>query len=120
MTTFTATTVITDHLEANSASIEELRVGKPILTQRGDIAYHFKVKKTLCRGALEEGDVVGFFQDSNGNPGIERLDHTNASTARMAGVISRSAYLEARAPADDAERGKLITDISRICVKLMK
>ena len=95
-----AGTVITDHLEANSANIEELRVGKPILTQRGDIAYHFRVKKSLCRGTLEEGDVVGFFQDSKGNPAIERLNRHNAANARMAGVISRSAYLEARTPAD--------------------
>ena len=105
---YAAGTVITDHLEANSANIEELRVGKPILTQRADIAYHFKVKKSLCRGKLEEGDVVGFFQDSNGNPAIERLNHQNVASARMAGVISRSAYLEARAPVDE-DQGKQAT-----------
>lgn len=100
--------MVTDHLEAKSAVIDELQVKKPIVTPRGDIAYHFRLEKSDHDLPLEEGDVIGFFGEPHGKSHIERLTHFNASEAKMAGVISRSAYLEAKTPAEDEVKGKEI------------
>jgi len=100
-----ASEVITDRLEAKSAVIEELRVTKPVVTQRGDIAYHFKLDTTDHDVPLEEGDIVGVFEGPDGESHIEKLTHFNASKAAMAGVISRSAYLEAKTPAEVENKG---------------
>ena len=43
---------------------------------------------------------MGFFPDDEGPATIEPLSSDNASQAVMAGVISRSAYVEAHAPPD--------------------
>lgn len=107
-----ASEVVTDRLEAKSAVINELQVNKPILTPRGDIAYHFKLEKSSHDLPLEEGDVVGFFGEPHGKSHIEKLTHFNASKAKMAGVISRSAYLEAKTPAED--EGKDLSDL--VCI----
>lgn len=104
--------VITDRLEAKSAFVHQLQVDKPIVTQRGDIAYHFPLNKSAHDGALEEGDVIGFFGEPHEKSHIEKLTHFNASRAKMAGVISRSAYLEAKTPAED--EAKASSDV--VCV----
>lgn len=78
---------------------------KPVVTQRGDIAYHFKLTKADHDLPLEEGDIVGVFEGPDGKSYIEKLTHFNASKATMAGVISRSAYLEAKTPAEDEDKG---------------
>ena len=96
---------MTDRLDAKSATINELQVKKPIVTQRGDIAYHFKLSKAEHDLPLEEGDIVGFFEGPDGKTHIEKLTHFNSSKAKMAGVISRSAYLEAKTPGEDEEKG---------------
>ena len=101
-----ASEVITDRLEAKSAVIDELQVNKPVVTQRGDIAYHFKLDKAQHDLPLEEGDIVGFFESPDGKSHIERLTHFNSPRAKMAGVISRSAYLEAKTPAEGEDKGK--------------
>lgn len=101
-----ATEVVTERLEAKSAVIDELQVNKPILTPRGDIAYHFRLEKSTHDLPLEEGDVIGFFEGPDGKSHIEKLTHFNASKAKMAGVISRSAYLEAKTPAEAEVKGK--------------
>ena len=100
-----ASEVITDRLEAKSAVIDELRVTKPIVTQRGDIAYHFKLDTADHDLPLEEGDIVGVFEGPDGQSHIEKLTHFNASKVTMAGVISRSAYLEAKTPGEDENKG---------------
>ena len=46
---------------------------------------------------FDEGDVVGFFEDSRGDTVIDLLTSENAHEARLAGVISRSAYLKGHA-----------------------
>ncbi|PFX23603.1 uncharacterized protein LOC111332759 [Stylophora pistillata] len=116
-----AAEIITNRLDAQSALINELRVKKPILTQKGDIAYHFKLNKTELDLPLEEGDIIGFFESSSGNTHIEKLTQFNASKAKMAGVISRSAYLEARTPADGEEKGldDLVCVIGMVNVKVL-
>ncbi|XP_048583347.1 uncharacterized protein LOC116609536 isoform X2 [Nematostella vectensis] len=115
--------IITDHLVAQTAIIEELRVNSPILSQRGDIAYHFPLKKSLKTEseALEEGDVIGFFEDPDGATYIQRLTHFNAKKAKSAGVISRSAYLEAKAPTDSDQKDldEVVCVIGMVGVKVM-
>ena len=108
--------VITDRLEAKSAFVHQLQVDKPIVTQRGDIAYHFPLNKSAHDGALEEGDVIGFFGEPHEKSHIEKLTHFNASRAKMAGVISRSAYLEAKTPAEDEAKGKFEDVTEKICL----
>lgn len=75
------------------------------MTQRGDIAYHFPMNKSDLEIALEEGDVIGFFGEPYEKTHIEKLTYFNAFKAKMAGVVSRSAYLEAKTPAEDEEKG---------------
>ena len=81
-------------------------MSKPIVTQRGDIAYHFKLDAADHDLPLEEGDIVGVIEGPDGKSHIEKLTHFNASKATMAGVISRSAYLEAKTPAEEENKGK--------------
>ena len=99
--------IITDHLEAKTATIEELRITKPILTQRGDIAYHLPFDKSLLDDdeEFEEGDVIGCFEDPDGKSCIQKLTHFNAHKFKLAGVISRSAYLEAKVNIEDDKGG---------------
>lgn len=99
--------VITEHLVAQTAIIDELQINKPMLTQRGDIAYHFPLEKSLKdeNEEFEEGDVIGFFEDPDGKTYIQKLTHFNAKNVKLAGVISRSAYLEAKANLENTEKG---------------
>lgn len=110
-----ASEIVTDRLEAKSAVIDELQVNKPVVTQRGDIAYHFRLKKAEHDPPLEEGDIAGVFEAPDGKTYIEKLTHFNASKAKMAGVISRSAYLVAKTPAEDEDRGKDSSGSARCC-----
>lgn len=116
-----ASEVVTDRLEAKSAVINELQVNKPIVTPRGDIAYHFQLEKSAHDLPLEEGDVIGVFGEPHGKSHIEKLTHFNASKAKMAGVISRSAYLEAKAPAKGEEKATsdLVCVIGMVDVKVL-
>ena len=98
--------VITDHLEAATANIKHLKVNHPIQTPRGDVAYHFKLKDCPKNIQLEEGDLIGFFENPHdGKSEIRRLTCDNARYAKLAGVISRSAWLEGKTPGDD-DKGK--------------
>jgi hypothetical protein len=98
--------VITDHLEAATANIKHLKVNHPIQTPRGDVAYHFKLKDCPKNIQLEEGDLIGFFENPHdGKSEIRRLTCDNARFAKLAGVISRSAWLEGKTPGDD-DKGK--------------
>ena len=71
-----------------------------IQTPRGDIAYHLRLTNPDLYQTLDEGVVVGFFADEGGVATIEPLSNENVSQAVMAGVISRSAYVEAHAPSE--------------------
>jgi len=98
-------------LKAQQASIDKLSFGCMMQTSKGDIAYHLKLTNPDMYQILEEGVVVGFFPNDEGMATIEPLSNENAPQAVMAGVISRSAYVEAHAPLD---REKEQTDI--VCV----
>ena len=98
--------MITDHLEAATANIQQLKVNRPIQTARGDVAYHFKLKDCPKDVQLTEGDLIGFFENpKSGKSEIRPLTCDNARYAKMAGVISRSAWLEGKTPGDD-DKGK--------------
>ena len=91
-----------EHLEAKRAHIEHLSfVVSSAANKKADIGYHFKLKDPNVYDDFEEGDVVGFFKDDNGTTSIQLLDNKNGKNAFMAGVISRSAYLEATPPMDE-------------------
>ena len=91
-----------DYLEAKRAHIEQLSfVVSNAGNRKADIGYHIKLKDPNACDNFEEGDVVGFFKDDDGGTSIQLLDNKNGKEAFMAGVITRSAYLEARPPMDD-------------------
>lgn len=103
--------LVVKHLTAQQANIDCLTFSCMMQTPRGDIAYHLRLTNPdLCQ-TLDEGVVVGFFGDDGGVATIEPLSNENVSQAVMAGVISRSAYVEAHAPSE-SDKGQ--TDI--VCV----
>ncbi|XP_068741308.1 uncharacterized protein [Montipora capricornis] len=106
--------VLTDYLEAQRARIENLTVVNLMETRKGDIAYHLNLTETARRRPdLEEGDVIAFLANNKtGQTEIEKLSYENSQHALMAGVISRSAYLNAHAPRNDFEKGATDT----VCV----
>ncbi|XP_073242440.1 uncharacterized protein [Porites lutea] len=112
--TLNAEKVLTDHLEAQRARIEDLRVVKMVTTGNADIAYHLNLTESAQRRPdLEEGDVIAFVTNAKtGQTEIEKLTQENTQRALMAGVISRSAYLYAHAPSHDVEKGRTET----VCV----
>lgn len=81
------------YLEAEFSRIKTLEV-EQILTRNHDIAYFIK-RKDPDGIPFDEGDVVGFFANDKGEAVIDLLTSENARQARLAGVISRSAYLKA-------------------------
>ena len=99
--------LVVKHLKAQQANIDKLSFGCMMQTSKGDIAYHLKLTNPDTYHNHEEGVVVGFFPDDEGMATIEPLTSENAPQAVMAGVISRSAYLEAHAPLD-TEKGKWV------------
>lgn len=92
--------LVVNHLKAQQANIDNLTVTCLLQTRRGDIAYHLRLTDPSLYQILDEGVVVGFFPNDEGMAEIEPLSSENASRAVMAGVISRSAYVEAQAPLD--------------------
>ena len=86
-------------MRAKSANIDSLKCEDlKICEGRADIGYRFKLKDPDLCEEFDEGDVVGFFKDDHGTASIKLLDSKNGKEAIMAGVISRSAYLEATPP----------------------
>lgn len=100
--------VLTEYLEAQRALITDLRVVN-MTTENADIAYHLNLTESARRRPdLEEGDVIAFLGNTKtGQTEIEKLSHENSGRAVMAGVISRSAYINAHAPRHDVEKGKV-------------
>lgn len=90
--------LVVNHLKAQQANIDILTFSCMMQTPKGDIAYHLRLTNPDLYQTLDEGVVVGFFADDEGVATIEPLSSENASQAVMAGVISRSAYVEAHAP----------------------
>ena len=95
------TTLVTDSLIARTAIIDDLVLGNlstcgTMSTSNADIAYHLKIKDEEVGMELEEGDVVGFFTDKDdGGTYIKLLRSSDAESAVHAGVVSRSAYINA-------------------------
>ncbi|EDO31184.1 predicted protein [Nematostella vectensis] len=116
----TTEALLTDYLEAQRASIKELHVKKMICTPNADIAYHVELKGPYYRSKdQEEGDVVGFFeQEKTGKTVIALLTHDNAREARMAGVISRSAYLQGNVPSGNLGMTDTVCVIGIVRVKV--
>ena len=93
---------VLEHLEANRAHIDHLSFRVSTAGEKkADIGYHFKLKDPDVCDDFDEGDVVVFSKDDNGSASIQLLDSKNGKEAFMAGVISRSAYIEATPPMDE-------------------
>lgn len=111
---------VIEHLEAKRAHIEHLSfVVSSAGDKKADIGYHFKLKDTSVYDDYEEGDVVGFFKDEDGSSSMQLLNNKNGKEAFMAGVISRSAYLEATPPMDEDDATDVVCVIGVIKVKCM-
>ncbi|XP_078376588.1 uncharacterized protein LOC144659922 isoform X2 [Oculina patagonica] len=109
---------VLEHLEAKRAHIEHLSfVVSNAGAKKADIGYHFKLKDPDVCDDFDEGDVVGFYKDDNGTASIQLLDNKNGKEAFMAGVISRSAYLEATPPMDDDDPTDVVCVIGIIKVR---
>lgn len=109
---------VIEHLEAKRAHIDHLsfRVSSPD-DRKADIGYHFKLKNPDVCDDFEEGQVVGFFKDEDGTSSIQLLDNKNGKEAFMAGVITRSAYLEATPAMHDDDETDVVCVIGVIKVK---
>lgn len=105
-------------LEAEFAKIKTVEC-EQIRTKNHDIAYYIKRKHD--ESEFEEGDVVGFFVSATGETVIDLLTSENAGDARLAGVISRSAYLVGNTERNDSERNDadLVCIIGEIEVKVV-
>ncbi|XP_074634153.1 uncharacterized protein LOC141892713 [Acropora palmata] len=109
---------VIEHLEAKQAHIEHLSfVSSSPGDRKADIGYHFKLKDPGVCDDFEEGQVVGFFEDEDGKTSIELLNNSNGKKAFMAGVITRSAYLEATPEIEDDGETDTVCVIGVIKVK---
>ncbi|XP_058954341.2 uncharacterized protein [Pocillopora verrucosa] len=108
---------ICQQIEADIAKIKDLEV-EQIKTANHDIAYYVKRQN---ESQFEEGDVVGFFERKTGGTVIDFLTSDNAHEARLAGVISRSAYLVGNTGQYDEEEddADLVCIIGQIKVKVI-
>ena len=87
---------VVDHLEASRAKIDYLTFSKMKPQGNADLGYHIQLGDPEVCGQYREGDIVAFCEGENGQTEIELLTNKNINSAFLAGVISRSAYLEAR------------------------
>ncbi|CAH3131642.1 unnamed protein product [Porites lobata] len=109
---------VIEHLDAKRAYIEHLTFKVQEAGHRkADIGYHFRLKDPNACDDFEEGDVVGFYKDDDGHSSIQLLDNKNGKDAFMAGVISRSAYLEATPPMNENDDTDVVCVIGVIQVK---
>lgn len=68
-------------------------------TTKADLAYYMKLKEADKYDDLEEGDIVGFYEDEeSGETYIQRLRSNNIHNALHAGVVSRSHWLAGHKP----------------------
>ena len=100
--------ILVDQLDAKTAKVDKL-VAKDfevngggrfhVETTNADLAYYMKLKEADKYDDLEEGDIVGFYEDEeSGETYIQRLRSNNIHNALHAGVISRSHWLAGHKP----------------------
>lgn len=85
------------HLDAETAKITNIHC-ENIQTENHDIAYFMRVQTNEddVPSDMEKGDVVAFLEDDEGDTYIDFLTSNNARNARLAGVISRTAFFRGR------------------------
>lgn len=89
-------------LVADRGRIKELTI-QNLTTERGDIAYTWSLMDRATAGRYEEGDVVGLFPDlvdPSDKTFIDLLTPINCKDAIVAGVITRSYYVNANSQED--------------------
>jgi len=107
-----------NNLQAKSALVGTLEA-QVIRTQNRDIGYHIPLKDLSQKGELNEGDVVGFFEDDYEKTVIERLSKENYHRAKLAGVITRSFYVEGLCPESQKGTSDLVCIIGIVKVRVM-
>lgn len=100
--------ILVEQLDAKTAKVEKLVVkdfavnagGKfHVETSNADLAYYMKLKEADQYDDLQEGDIVGFYEDEeSGETYIQQLRSNNIHNALHAGVISRSHWLAGHKP----------------------
>jgi len=105
-------------LSANTASIDTLEA-HVIKTRRRDIGYHIPLKDYSQKGELDEGDVVGFFEDEYEKTVIERLSKENYDRAKLAGVITRSYYVAGLCSDSQMDNSDLVCVIGIVKVRVL-
>ena len=93
--------MISDYIKAQRGYIHDLTIAQPIKTRGRDIAYQFKINDPKCK--FKEGDVVAFVEGPDKRTVIELLTQDNYGRAKMAGVISRSNFIEGTLPKEPYE-----------------
>ena len=86
-----------NNLEARRAYFDSLNA-KKMQTLGRDIGYHIPLNDLSQKGKFVEGDVVVFIGDENNKAAIEKLNSENYRKAHLAGVITRSNYVESVIP----------------------
>ena len=120
--------ILVDMLDAKTAKVDNL-VAKGLTvnggmfrveTSNADLAYHMLLKEPEKYGDLQEGDIVGFYEDvDTGETYIQRLRSNNIHNALHAGVVSRSHWLAGHKPIDEATKTDTICVIGIVNVKVV-
>lgn len=100
--------ILVDILDAKTANVGKLvaknvRFGGKfnVETEQADLAYHLILKDPdQFVNDLDEGDIVGLFNDESGETYIQPLRDDNIRNAIHAGVVSRSHWLAGHKPQD--------------------
>ena len=110
--------ILVDMLDARTAKVDHL-VAKGLSvtgghfrveTSNADLAYHMLLKEPEKYGDLQEGDIVGFYEDEeSGETYIQRLRSNNIQNALHAGVVSRSHWLAGHKPVNEGKIGMILT-----------
>ncbi|XP_028414401.1 uncharacterized protein LOC114537548 isoform X2 [Dendronephthya gigantea] len=119
--------ILVDVLDAKTANVEKL-VAKNVHfggrlnveTEQADLAYHLTLKDPdQFVDDLDEGDIVGFFNDESGETYIEPLRHGNIHNAIHAGVVSRSHWLAGHKPQNPDTKTDTVCVIGIVNVKVV-
>ncbi|XP_065060043.1 uncharacterized protein LOC135687420 [Rhopilema esculentum] len=107
-----------NNLRANTADFHTLSA-QVVSSSNRDIGYHIPLKDLSQKGKLKEGDVVVFLDDESNRTKIEKMNESNYKNAKLAGVITRSYYLEGRCPEADKGETDLVCIIGIVKVRVV-
>lgn len=91
--------VVADHIKTKTLEVDGLMMNK-LQSMHGDIAYHHV--KQDPNAVFEGGEIASLVQDEKENKKhvIAKMNAKNLQNVILAGVVTRSQYLEAHVPKD--------------------